>query len=142
MTTSRPGAAPAFAPETLFVATALAPTVYSRNRMFSLFREPAYGAARRRGQLVRSVAREWLKAAKNAGGIDTRWSERGGGAGGQCGWELWYRVPAMHLERRLQLSALERACLLYLLERGKASDVVLSREERALVERALAKLAT
>ena len=50
-------------PETLFVATALAPTVYSRNRMFSLFREPAFGAARKRGQLVRSVAREWLKVA-------------------------------------------------------------------------------
>lgn len=132
---------PHLLPETLFVATALAPTVYSRNRMFSLFREPAFGAARKRGQLVRSVAREWLKAAKSAGGIETAWTERSPGAGTGA-WELWYRVSSMHLERRLQLSALERACLLYLLERGKASGVTLTRDERALVERTLAKLVT
>lgn len=121
-------------PETLFVATALAPTVYSRNRMFSLFKDPVHAAARKRGQLVRSVARDWLRAQKGNGGIVTRWSQT------ETGFTLWYRIPALHLDRTLELSPLERACLLYLLERGKAEGVELSREERSAVERALAKL--
>lgn len=132
----RPARVPAPPPETLLVATALAPTVYSRNRMFSLFKEPSYAQARKRGQLVRSLAREWLKAAKSPGGFVMKWTRRDAGEG----WHLWYRIPAMHLERTIQLSDLERALVLYLLERGKAEGVVLSREERTTVERALAKL--
>ena len=120
----------------LTTAMAVAPGVYARNRMFAFFKNPEVRRARDRAALLRGVVRQ-LTGTHGPAVIVAfeRTTDR-------C--RLKYRVPAIRLERSLELDATEAACLGYLV--GRAGSTVLATDEeaaaadRATVEAALLRL--
>jgi hypothetical protein len=110
--------------------------VYARNRMFAFFKDPGVRRARDRASLLRGMVRQ-LAGAQGAAVVVA--FDRGGA---RC--RLTYRVPAIHLERVIDLDPQEAACLAYLLGRSGASVLGCSDEQaatdRASVEAALIRL--
>jgi hypothetical protein len=128
----------ALTPEAVFVALVLAPGVYSRNRMFQLFRAPQMERMRLRARFVRGLFRQFSRS--QALGLHVQ-ELRDAHADVQ----LRYEITQLRLVCRVELTSLERACLGYLC--GKSSDawvrglVPERTEERALVDSHLAQLA-
>jgi hypothetical protein len=120
--------------EALVCAMALSPGVYSRNRMFGLFDEPRVRAARSRARFVRSVARE---LAGRAGAVsDVRLEELDSGRV-----RVRFRIPRLAATREVELTALERALLVYLSEAMGARVLHPVGDEKERVTGALARLA-
>jgi hypothetical protein len=126
--------------ETLTIAMAVAPGVYSRNRHFSLHQRPEARAARRRAALVRGIVRH-LGVATD---VRVGQASEGDRAGSM---EVSYRVAALAFERTARLSAAELACVRYLARKtGIALPPALAEgaspeTDSALVEATLARLA-
>ncbi len=108
---------------------ALVPSLYSRNKLFGLFRDPSVIQARSRARLIRSAFRQLSTLTTEDVAI---------ARGTSC--ILTYEVPSLHLSRRIELSALELACLLLLLSRAKVEGFSCTDEERASLDAALATL--
>lgn len=125
--------------ETLTVAMAVAPGVYSRNRHFSLHQRPEARAARRRAALVRGIVRHLAVA------VDVR-VERASDDDREGALEVSYRVAALAFERTARLSSAELACVRYLARKvGVALPAALTEgatpeTDAALVEATLARL--
>lgn len=125
--------------ETLTVAMAVAPGVYSRNRHFSLHQRPEARAARRRAALVRGIVRHLAVA------VDVR-VERASDDDREGALEVSYRVAALAFERTARLSSAELACVRYLARKiGVALPAALTEgstpeTDSALVEATLARL--
>jgi hypothetical protein len=118
--------------EALTVAMALVPGMYARNRMFSLFREPEVRRAKTRAAMIRGVVRQLAGAHGEPEGLAFAHH------GEVC--VLRYRVPAMRLERRVEITETERACLVFLASRAGVKHVHVSAEDRAHVEAVLKRL--
>ncbi|MBK8217097.1 MAG: hypothetical protein IPK71_25510 [Myxococcales bacterium] len=124
--------------ETLTVAMAVAPGVYSRNRHFSLHQRPEARAARRRAALVRGIVRHLAVA------VDVRVERASGDDEGAL--EVSYRVAALAFERTARLSSAELACVRYLARKvGVTLPPALTlgttpETDSALVEATLARL--
>ena len=120
----------------LVTAMAVAPGVYARNRMFAFFKDPAVRRARDRAALLRGMVRQ---LAGSHGDAVVVAFER---SAGRC--KLRYRVPAIRLERVVDLDAQEAACLSYLVSRSGSCVLAGSESEaaadRAAVEAALRRL--
>jgi hypothetical protein len=119
--------------EALTVAMALVPGLYARNRFFSLFREPEVKRAKTRAAMIRGVVRQLAGAHGAAEGLAFVRH------GDLC--VLRYRVPSIRLERRVEMTETERACLVYLASRAGVKHVHASAEDRAHVDAALKRLA-
>ncbi len=121
----------------LTTAMALAPGVYARNRMFAFFKDPTVRRARDRAALLRGVVRQLTGSHGAAEVLEfARSAERS---------RLRYRVPAIRLERVVELDAQEAACLAYLVARAGSSllgptDSPAAAADRAAVEAALRRL--
>lgn len=118
--------------EALTVAMTVAPGLYSRNLFFELHRRPEVREARRRSALLRGALRHLERAA------DPALTARGDGL-----FELTYRLPDVDFHRRVTVSALEVACLRYLLartERAPLGEAPEGDDPRAHVEAAIARL--
>jgi len=120
--------------DALTVAMAVVPGFFSRNKMYALYKDPGVLRARARAALLRGVARQ-LAGANG----ETAWVSLSRACGEGC--VLHYRVPKMHLERRVEMSELEGACVAYLVARAGASVLEATEHDRALIDRALARLA-
>jgi hypothetical protein len=122
--------------ESLTVAMAIAPGVYSRNRFFELFKAPEVRRARSRASLVRGIVQHLSMLARDgenvaeAIGLDRR--------AGRVGFH--YRVPSLRFERRTELSELEASCVLYLAERAGLDGLAPSGAERDDLHGALRRL--
>src|SRR5689334_9612403 len=90
--------------EALVVVMTIAPGVYSRNKMFRLFEDARVRSARRRAATLRGVARQ-LATSNVADVMVARV------AGGEGAVVLSYRIGAVRLVRRVELSAAEHACV-------------------------------
>ncbi len=108
---------------------ALVPGLYSRNKLFGLFRDPSVVQARSRSRLIRSAFRQ-LSTLSTEEVVIVR--------GASC--VVTYEVPSLHLSRRMVLSGLELACLLLLLSRAHVPSFSCTEEERASLDAALATL--
>lgn len=123
--------------ETLTIAMAVAPGVYSRNRHFSLHQRPEARAARRRAALVRGIVRHLAVA------TDVR---LGGGSRDEGAIEVSYRVAALAFERTARLSSAELACVRYLARKtgvelpAALAEGTTPETDSALVEATLARL--
>jgi hypothetical protein len=115
--------------EALAVAMSLVPGLYSRNKLFGLFHDPAVVRARSRARLIRSAFRQ-LSTLVTEDVVIVR--------GEPC--VVSYEVPSLHLSRRVELSALELACLSLLLSRANVEGFSCSPEERTAIDEALATL--
>jgi hypothetical protein len=120
----------------LTTAMAVAPGVYARNRMFAFFKDPAVRRARDRAALLRGIVRQLTGSQGAAEVLAFTRGERT---------RLRYRVPAIRLERALDLDAHEAACLAYLVARAGSSllgppDSAAAVADRAAVEAALRRL--
>lgn len=116
----------------LTVAMAAVPTLYSRNKLFALYRDPAVIYARSRARLVRSVLRQLESGQAREVRIER---------GEPC--LVSFSVPSMRLSRRVELTGLELACLLLLL--GKVAPSLgfsPTEEDRTSLDHALALLPT
>jgi hypothetical protein len=120
-------------PAALTVAMALAPGVYARNKMFSLYKDPKIKAARARAAILRGVVRQ-LGAAREA--CDVALARGKGDAV-----VLRYRVKAVRFARTLELTALEAACLRLLGGRAGIAGLEPAPGDRARVDAALRRLA-
>jgi hypothetical protein len=129
---SRPARSPALSPETALVASALAPTVFSRNRNWALFRDPALNEARKRGRVVRSLL---LELRKHGSGLTLQVQEEGERV------RLSYSVTSLQLSRSVLLAQLEYHCLCKLAERANLGGLKLSNDGKAELERILLAMA-
>jgi hypothetical protein len=118
--------------EALVVAMALVPGMYSRNKMFALHREPEVRRARARAATIRGIVRQLAGERGAAEGIAF---VRHGDVT-----VLKYRLPQVRLERRVELTEIERACLVMLAARAGVREMHATHEDRAHVEAALKRL--
>jgi hypothetical protein len=118
--------------EALTVAMALVPGMYPRNRLFALHREPEVRRARARAAMIRSVVRH---LAGERGEADEIALVRHGEVS-----VLRYRVPQVSFARRVELSEIERACLLFLAGRAGVRGLHVTSEERSHIDAALKRL--
>src|SRR5580698_7651553 len=96
--------------EALIVAMALVPGMYTRNKLFALHREPEVRRARARAAMIRGVVRQLAGDRGEPEGIAlVRHGEVS---------VLRFRVPQVSFERRVELSEIERACLVFLAARA------------------------
>ncbi|HTJ82102.1 MAG TPA: hypothetical protein VL400_10280 [Polyangiaceae bacterium] len=116
----------------LFSALCLAPGTYSRNQFFDLYRHPGARRAQRRASLVRSLARQMARLARDGVPHQARISAT------DDGFVVELDVPDMGLRRRTVLSPIERDALDYLVARARAAGAVGGPPER--IEHALARL--
>ncbi|MBS2016052.1 MAG: hypothetical protein JST00_24440 [Deltaproteobacteria bacterium] len=121
--------------ESLTVAMALAPGVYSRNRMFALFAQPGVQRAKFRAAALRGL----VKQLKNAQGITVR-SEGGAEAAGDVRHVLEFKLPELRLSRVAQLTRLELATLRVLAAQAGLPCLPPEPHDRALVDATLARL--
>ncbi|WP_394828392.1 hypothetical protein [Pendulispora albinea] len=121
--------------EALTVGMAVVPGLYSRNKMFLLFTDPDVRLARSRSATLRGVVRQLSGASGTPSRVEI---VRGGGSGRTC--VLRYRIPSMKLDRRLELSETEIACVVYLAGRAGHASLHASERDRALIDAALARL--
>lgn len=125
--------------ETLTIAMAVAPGVYSRNRHFSLHQRPEARAARRRAALVRGIVRHLAVATEVRLGVGSH--DEGAGAV-----EVSYRVASLAFERTARLSSAELACVRYLARKtgvelpAALAEGTTPETDSALVEATLARL--
>jgi hypothetical protein len=119
--------------ESLAIAMAVVPGLYSRNRYFSFYGDPEVRRARTRAAVLRGVVRQLLGA---QGTVDYVVLSRG-----DRGAELKYSIASLRLERTVALSDLEAACVAYLASRAGVTSIHASDEDRAKIDGALKRLA-
>lgn len=119
--------------EAMTVAMTIVPGVYSRNKMFAMFKDARVKAARRRSATLRGVARQLVSS-------EIANVEVSRGEDGAC--VLSYRVRAVRLARRVELSEVELACVAYVARRGGSRALEATERERTLIDAALARLAS
>jgi hypothetical protein len=119
--------------EALLVAMAVVPGLYSRNRMFALYRDPEVKRAKVRAAVIRGVVRQLSGSHGEA-------EEVALARHGEVR-VLRYRIARVKLDRRLELSEIEAACLVYLAGRAGVRGMHPTPEDRAHIEGALRRLA-
>ncbi len=122
--------------EALAVALSVAPGVWSRNKLFSLFKDPRLARARARARLVRAVTNELTRHAPS-GGVEVAEPVE---ASGHV--RFSYSIAELSFSRRVDLSRLEAATVRYLLDKAglHVARLPCSAEDRALVEHTLRRL--
>jgi hypothetical protein len=105
--------------ESLTVAMAVAPGVYSRNRFFELFKAPELRRAKSRAALVRGIVQHLTMLDRDGEDVSaaTTFDRRAGRV------SLRYAVKSLRFERTTELSELEATCVLYLAERAGLSGL-------------------
>jgi hypothetical protein len=118
--------------EALTVAMALVPTMYARNRLFSLHREPEVRRAKARAAMIRGVVQQLAGAHGEVTGLSV---VRHGEVV-----VVRYRVPSVRFERRVELTEIEHALLAYLSARAGVRGFAETHEDRAHLDAALMRL--
>jgi hypothetical protein len=118
--------------DALLVAMALVPGMYARNRMFALHREPDVRRAKARASLIRGVVRQLAGAHGEVEGLALAHH-------GEVT-ILRYRVPRVRFERRVELTEIERICLVFLAARAGVRGLHATPEERAHLDGVLKRL--
>ena len=114
--------------EALTVAMAMAPGVYARNRMFSLFANPAVQRAKARAATLRGIVKHLGRAC-----AITLESEN-------TDFVLRYQIPTLRLMRVAELTRVELAALRLMAAKAGAPCLLPEEGDKGLVEMALAKL--
>lgn len=114
--------------EALTVAMAMAPGVYARNRMFSLFANPAVQRAKSRAATLRGIVRHLGRACAVT-------LERE-----NADFVLRYQIPALRLMRVAELTRVELAALRLMAAKAGAPCLLPEEGDKGLVETALARL--
>lgn len=124
-------------PEALAVALAVAPGVYSRNKMFAFFKDPRMAHARARARLVRAMVQELARAIAGGRPPGVRCEAQPSGRT-----ELSYELSALRYSRTVELSSVEMSTVRYLLDKAQANCAALacSDADRSLVESTLRRL--
>jgi hypothetical protein len=122
----------AFDREALTVAMALVPAMYARNKLFALHREPEVQRAKAKAAMIRGVVRQLAGAHGEATGLSVM---RQGEV-----LVLRFRVPQVRFERRVELTEIEHALLVYLAARAGVRGLTESHEDRAHIDAALKRL--
>jgi hypothetical protein len=129
-----PALAAALSIEALTVAMALAPGIYTRNRMFAFFAAPAVRRARVRAGVLRGIVRQLPRASR----VDLAGEPPL--ASGEPRYVLRYQLPEVHLSRIAELTRVELAALRLLAARAAASALPPSEEDHAIVNATLSGL--
>lgn len=123
--------------DALSVGMAIVPGLYSRNRMFALFNDPNVQRSRRRAALMRGLVRQ---LSGGMGPVDILRFERPASESSEGRLELRFRIPGYRLERHVDLSGLEVACIMHLCARLGVVGMEPTDVERRLLEVALDRL--
>jgi hypothetical protein len=126
-------------PDVILVASALAPTVLSRNKNPDLYRDPARNDARKRGRMIRRLGQDLVRLAARKVACERSIEPVEKGVTTDAV-SFRYQVAELSLQRTLRLSALEFACLCKLAERTGWPDLQLTGEAKALVDATLQTL--
>jgi hypothetical protein len=118
--------------DALVVGMTLVPSLLSRNRSFALFEDPMVMRARRRSAMLRGIVRQLAGAHGQVEEVAVAH------AVGVC--ELRYRVPALRVDRRASLTALELACVRFLASKAGVPGFHATDEDRAGIDGALKRL--
>jgi hypothetical protein len=129
--------------EALTAAMATVPLLYSRNRLFTLFKDPIVRRARVRARLVRGLVRFIGRkdAEVDLASTDPPKAGRRDGDASVDRVQLGYRIPRLRLSRSVTLTDFELALLRTLLAIGPhPAALALLPDDRARVDAALARL--
>jgi hypothetical protein len=118
----------------LTVAMALAPGVYTRNRMFDFFGQEFVARARTRASVLRGIVPQLGRATN----LSVTREARGDGHV----FVMRYAVSALRLTRVVELSSVELAALRVMAERAGVVVIPVEPADRGVVEAALAHLLT
>lgn len=118
--------------ESLTVAMALAPGVYTRNRMFDFFAQEFVVRARTRASVLRGIVPQLGRAAN----LSLTREARGGGHV----FVLRYSVTALRLSRVVELSPVELSALRVLARQANVGVLPLEDGDRRTVDEALGAL--
>jgi hypothetical protein len=119
--------------EALTVAMAVVPGLYARNRLFAFYSDPEVRRAKARASMIRGVIRQLAGSHGEADGVLVSRHPEG------C--VVRYRIPRVRLDRRVELTEIETACLVYLAARAGVRNMHPTAEDRAHIEGALKRLA-
>lgn len=119
--------------EAVMVALVVAPGVYSRNRMFSLFEKSAMKHARLRATLLRGILRQWMGYKRE----DVRISFPEAQAGQV---RLQYSIESIRLRCEVALTELEAVCLRYVASRGPTPVLAAHEDDAKTVQQVLGRL--
>jgi hypothetical protein len=126
-------------PDALMVALIVAPGVYARNRMFSLFEEAPMKAARKRASLVRGIVRQWMTYRREE--LRVCFAPGSSGILGDCSVRLTYTIESVRLRCDVSLTELEAACLRYVASRGPKAVLEPNAADATRVQEMLQRLA-
>ncbi len=129
--------------QALTVAMALAPGVYTRNRMFDFFASAAVRRAKARAAVLRGIVKHLTRATDMRLDQDAETPE----STTACAFVLRYGMPVVSLSRVVELSRVELATLRVLAAQAtataslpSASWLAVEAMDRALIETSLASL--
>jgi hypothetical protein len=117
--------------EALTLAMVVAPTAYSRNKLFALFRDARMGRARSRARMIRSLALDLTRSPDAS-------VEKRALPGDRVA--LTIRVERMQYARNVELSQSELSVLRYLCDRAHVAALPCEAADRALVDSVLLRL--
>ena len=118
--------------EALLAALVLAPSTYSRNRFFDLYRRPEMRRIRRRAAVLRSITRQLTTQKHDGLRVSTTTS-------GDL--EISYSVPELGFSRRASLKPFEASLVRYVVANRSASALDASPRDTERVLAALGRLA-
>jgi hypothetical protein len=118
--------------DALTVSMAIAPGVFARNRLFAFFKDPEVKRAKARAAVLRGIARQLCGAYGDVEGLVI---ER---QGRNC--SLRYRIVRVRLERTIELTDIEAACVAYIASKSGVTVLKLSAEDRAMLDATLRRL--
>ena len=120
----------------------IGPGLYSRNKLFAFFKDPEIKRARARAAQLRGIVRQ-LGGAQGAPAIVelTRPREAGrAGVDADAPAVLSFTIPPIRLARRIELTDLEAACLVFVCARAGLPFLKPAPDDRAALDAALHRL--
>jgi hypothetical protein len=124
-------------PDALLVALVLAPTTYSRNRFFELYRDDEARRVRRRASVLRSILRHLAETRADRRGRIVALEPLADGRS-----RLTYEVPSLGLRRTSILEPIEASLLRLAATRsnGENSEIAADEADRRRVDEAAQRL--
>lgn len=119
--------------EALACAMAIVPGVYSRNKMFALYKRPEVRRAKSRARAMRSLGRELAGRLGEARDIELEAKDKG--------YILRFRIPSVRMGRTADLTPAELACVVHLVG-AFGGEAKWAPPHRAILEGTLSRLPT
>ncbi len=122
----------------------IVPGLYSRNKMFAFFKDPEIKRARARAAQLRGIVRQLSGYQGEPAVVELtrpRYAAAEPASSPDAPAVLSFTIPPIRLARRIELTDLEAACLVYICTRAGLSCLHAAPDDRVDLDAALQRLA-